>query len=274
MKTGIVYTVHEKQGGSGLVAERMSRDYSCFRPVLFGQDDITKQRNLWMMHNPFFYSYPLYKRNKDACMVRKQYFDVILGKRVTNGYSYYCRYATRLHSIVPTITDSNYKANGEGVGYYARPTRTDSNEAFIAFAKSLSCGTPITTMGHKESLLGLVGLNWIHTYNPSVFFSSISHYFYFKSLIFEDPFPHTLLEAIQAGARIIVPKSTRNFRDGVDDLLDFIPHDQDYSLVAGVETPEQLTSSWWKPFIENHVANNYPRVSTQYGRLYDWAWRL
>ena len=40
-----------------------------------------------------------------------------------------------------------------------------------------------------------------------------------KSLIREDPFPHTLLQACQAGCTLLMPDTGREWKDGIDDVL-------------------------------------------------------
>ena len=62
-----------------------------------------------------------------------------------------------------------------------------------------------------------------HTFDNIEFFKNISHYVYPASRVFQDPFPHNILEAVQSGKQIIIPELPhRNHVDGIDDIKECI----------------------------------------------------
>ena len=115
--------------------------------------------------------------------------------------------------------------------------------------------------------------NWHHTYDNNDFWKSCSHYFYYRPSTFEDPMPHTLLEAIQSGHRIISPKDDRRtFVDGIDDFLSCISYDEKFNKNAIGHKCEWLTSFFWKhmlrPLVESNFSCKMTTISN--GLLYDW----
>jgi hypothetical protein len=92
----------------------------------------------------------------------------------------------------------------------------DTDKEFQSFAATIPLEIPIVVMGDKIEL----SRPYIHTTDEDVFFSMCTHYFYMKSSLVEDPFPHTLLQACQVGCSILLPKTERTWKDGIDDILD------------------------------------------------------
>lgn len=151
---------------------------------------------------------------------------------MTNGFSYLKRHRSIYNYFLPTIYQSNFGISNEpSIGYYARDCRIQSNLEFIRFISYLPKGTKIVTMGTKELIEDKIPVHveWFHTYDQDLFWKSCSHYFYYRCSDIEDPLPHTVLEAIQSGHRIISPKSKyRQFKDGIDDLLSCIKFDTEF----------------------------------------------
>ena len=115
--------------------------------------------------------------------------------------------------------------------------------------------------------------NWHHTYSNKEFWRSCSHYFYYRPSTFEDPVPHTLLEAIQSGHRIISPKDDRrNFVDGIDDFLSCIKYDISFNENECGKKCKELTSFFWRSKLEFLVENSFNDSLTikSTGLLYDW----
>mgnify|MGYP000622126329 CR=1 FL=1 len=69
------------------------------------------------------------------------------------------------------------------------------------------------------------------------------------SLLFVDPFPHSVLEAVQCGKTIIFPKIERSHKDGIDDLKDLIHWSENYTpFMDGLNKDQPLRASVWKKF--------------------------
>ena len=105
------------------------------------------------------------------------------------------------------------------------------------------------------------------------FFSEITHYFYPTSKYFVDPFPHSLLEAVQTGKTIIIPKIERDFKDGIDDIKDVINWYEEYNPIVGNTNKDQpLRAAVWKKFYEKVFSCNweYKFDRNKYKNLYDF----
>ena len=206
-----------------------------------------------------------------------EHIQQVVGVKATNGYSYFRRYRQHFDQWFPTIYGSHFDVNDiPSIGYYARDMRQQSNRAFIDFIQKLPTGVPIVTMGTKELIESKMphGANWRHTYSNEDFWKSCSHYFYYQPSDFEDPFPHTLLEAIQSGHRIISYKDiNRTFYDGVDDLLSCIEYDDKFFPSRRGEKCDALESSLWKNYLTHIVESHFQLAQNSFDcrLLYDWA---
>lgn len=264
----LIYRLKSREKGSGLVALNLAQTYpDLFQAIDFDNGEIPEHRRIWSLHNPFFYrGYSMTKRINDFFFSRKKFCKIIPGKPVTNGFSYFKDYHESYYSWFPTIYQSNFERNieHEVIGYYIRDIREESNEAFVQFVQSLPNDFPIITMGTVELIQSKLAQrkNWLHTYDSKTFWKSCSHYFYYRPATFEDPFPHTLLEAIQSNHRIISPKSyRRQFNDGIDDLLSVVD-EYDEKFVSGVVGPtcQKLSAGYWKKFMRLLVENDFEQL--------------
>ena len=167
----------------------------------------------------------LYERRKfikgclsDIVNTRDTWLTTTIGIKCQSGFSYI---KSRLHlydCFFPTIT--TYQRVNEPtnvcIGYYARSVRRDTDKEFVEFANTIPTEIPIVVMGRRIHL----NREYYYTQDDADFFSKCTHYFYMKSLVTEDPWPHTLLQACQVGCTILLPKTERTWKDGIDDILD------------------------------------------------------
>jgi len=145
------------------------------------------------------------------------------------------------------------------LGYYFRPGYTiDSSFWFQKFLSSLPFKVVLYTMGAKSIFSSPNIIKHIHTYDNVEFFDNVTHYLYFKSNEAQDPYPSSLMEAIQSGCQIIVPNNIRYFKDGIDDILSTIKYhtELNYEIFDNSKTP--LNSSF----------QNYTKELIKRGFLY------
>ena len=171
-------------------------------------------------HTPRFYEHRKITKGclTDIINSREEWLKTTIGVKCQSGFSYIKKRIHLYNCFFPTIT--TYKRPKEPsnvcVGYYARSIRLDTDREFQAFAATIPLEIPIVVMGDKIEL----SRPYIHTTDEDVFFSMCTHYFYMKSSLVEDPFPHTLLQACQCGCSLLLPHNERPWKDGIDDILD------------------------------------------------------
>jgi hypothetical protein len=100
--------------------------------------------------------------------------------------------------------------------------------------------------------------NFTHTNDNTKFFSLISHYFYPTSKYFVDPFPHSVVEALQCKRQIIFPKIERNFKDGIDDIKDVINWQEKFTpSIENKNKNHPFKAKIWKKFYQNVFDRNW-----------------
>lgn len=166
----------------------------------------------------------LYKNRKisktclnDIVNARANWVSSAIGIKCISGFSYWRRHMNLYDCFFPTIT--NYKRETYPtklcVGYYSRDIRPDTTRMFVDMAKNIPVEVDVIIMGKDID----IGRKHIFTHDEDMFFSHITHYFYMKSSIHDDPWPHTLFQACQCGCTIIMPDIEHPWNDGVDDVL-------------------------------------------------------
>lgn len=149
-----------------------------------------------------------------------------------NGFYYYLDHKN-IKNYVPSITPfsvKNKKLTRPCLGFYERKcVTTDAYKWFIDFLKECKYEIDVYLMGNPpgsdftKRFDCVQSLN--HTFDNKKFFSSISHYVFPASKTYMDPFPHTLLEALQAGKQLVIPTIPgRNHRDGVDEIKECVKY--------------------------------------------------
>lgn len=262
----LIYRLKRLEGGSGQHAIFLAQTYPDLFKAFDASNEIVQhlENRVWILHHPRFYStVKLVDRVNDYNCCRAEFLSMVPGKHLTNGFSYF-----KAHSFdgwLPTIYQSNFKKSDDFcVGYYVRSVRIQSNLAFIDFARKLPDGVPIVTMGTKELIERPLHSrkNWKHTYSNEEFWQSCSHYFYFRPSDEVDPFPHTLLEAIQSRHQIISPMNpSRTFKDGIDDFLSCIGFKTKINPLSEsadlAEECQELSYSIWKSYLDELVHTKF-----------------
>lgn len=225
MKFAFIYAPYKEHRRSPETG--CTRMASLFPSSIFMSDDEVNYEELRSQgykifcygHNPFLYTH---RKFKDSCLhdyvnAREEYLFGTIGIKTQSGFSYIKKRLDKYDCYFPTVTTFlvENKSSNVCVGYYARSVRRDTNEAFIKFANTIPNEIPIIVMGEKIPLLR----SYEYTTDENTFFSKCSHYFYMRSLVQEDPWPHTLLQACQCECTILMPETNRTWRDGIDDIL-------------------------------------------------------
>jgi len=180
----------------------------------------------------------------------------------TNGFYYY-QIHKGFDNYIPMITDFPKVSmpQHECLGFYVRKWLTpDSFECFMSILDSFKYKIRVTIMGDPSPEIENHNnvLHYNHTNDNVQFFSEITHYFYPTSKHFVDPFPHSVLEAVQCGKTIIFPKIERDFKDGIDDLKDVIHWHEDFNpFIDNLNKDQPLNSKTWKKFYQKVFDNNW-----------------
>lgn len=150
----------------------------------------------------------------------------------TNGFYYGYMYSD-IEFYVPFIFDFQVKNaskvdNLPVVGFYIRPFLVpDALDYAVNFAKNVQHEIRLYILGecdHNFSKYKNI-ISYNQTLDNKEFFSKITHYIYPKSAWFKDPFPNTLLEAVQCNKQICLPTIIgRNHKDGIDDISEVIKY--------------------------------------------------
>lgn len=180
---------------------------------------------------------------EDIVNARSQWARTVIGRSCISGFSYWKRYCTDYKAFMPTVVDYRVaRINGPPtLGYYSRGIRRDSDAAFTDLANRTPQEVPIVVMG---SPLPAIRRPYEFTNSEDYFFSRVTHYFYWKSRWHDDVWPHTLLQAAQMHCVLVVPKSDRGWRDGIDDILDTCYNIQDFNKPWEAAMPVSTT---WVP---------------------------
>lgn len=246
----LLYILKKDVRGNGLVAEYMARTYGAnCRAIDVSEQEIPPGDRIWILHRPGFYQTVLGKfpaTPKDFTMVRANLAGNYPGIPTTNGWSYLMSHRKTFRAWLPDIYAVEFGKNDKpSVGYYYRDMRQESNREFEKLVKTLPPETEIVTMGDKAEINPTVfeGRTWRHVYDNKVFWEGCSHYFYHRPIDFQDPFPHTLLEAVQSGHRIIsTVNPKRDFSDGIDDILSCIDSYDTEFIPENEGNPSELLS--------------------------------
>lgn len=192
----------------------------------------------------------------------------------TNGFS--CWKESSIKKFIPHLINVEVakQPNDVVVGYYSRPLMT--SQSYFKFVDFISKNKvkKIMLMGTDNSkhLQESLGIEVEHTYNRDKFYDSISHYYYYKSDDFVDPYPHTVEEAVKSGKQIIIEQNRRLFKDGIDDiescikyhttLNDKIYNNDDSILCSNV------MERYYKQLLDNNFEYDTPKF--KYDTFNDW----
>jgi hypothetical protein len=199
----------------------------------------------------------------------------------SNGFHYYKTYKN-IKFYIPSITDfppikNKVYHKNPCLGFYIRKNITPDSVKFINdFLKNLKIHVDVYVMGNPapEFLNYECVDTYNHTYNQIEFFENISHYIYPASKYFQDPFPNSVLEAVQSGVQIIFPEVYgRNHKDGIDDIKECILWHKNFNPDIKYDNTDcVLTNSNFKTFFLNLFDNNfeYSFDRDKYKYFSDW----
>jgi len=210
--------------------------------TLINEKDVTNLKNLNEQYDiiilftqmPSKYKFPVniinLKNINHAIFIRAEHNHSIFNS-FTNGFHYYKQNPTIKNylPILPKMPKIKMETPQRPVlGYYViKSMITDSYWKFCDIVENYKEKIDICVMGNLTPELKKYKTvkNYTHTYDNLEFFSKITHFVYPMSSIFVDPFPTSLYEAIQYKKKLIIPTLYRNFKDGIDDILDCIDDD-------------------------------------------------
>lgn len=205
----------------------------------------------------------------------------ILYNSASNGFHYYKTYRN-IKFYIPSITDFptiENKANFKipCLGFYIRRNVTPDSLSLIKdFLQNLKYYVDVFLMGDPApELKQYTCVNtYTHTYNQIEFFRNISHYIYPASKQFQDPFPNSVLEAVQSGIQIVFPEVYgRNHNDGIDDIKDCIKWHESFNPDKEFNNSNCiLTNKTFKQFYLNLFDSNfeYSFDRDKYNRFSNW----
>jgi len=239
------------------------------------------QRIIFNTQDASNYSFPLNiisLRNLNYLMYSRDHS--ILYDTCNNGFYYTS--ARKIKHYIPFITD--FKINKKNssnipcVGFYIRNWLTpDSFKCITDILKDIKQDVNIYTMGNNIGSLNISNKHikqYTHTFNNIEFFKKVTHYIYPKSKQFQDPFPHTLIEAIQSDCQIICPEVFgRNHKDGIDDICEVTRHHNKLILDYKLDNINTIFSSKvFKKFFLKVFDNNFEHIldRTKYKYFSDW----
>lgn len=186
-------------------------------------------RLIFLSHSFILYKnkYNITKINQNDIIFSRndnlQRYRMISNMSANNGFSHYL--SEEYKFFIPTIFSFNLSCKYINhidpiIGIYIRPGEANLLFAkLIDFIKNLSFKIHIVVMGKFINLSYMKNvISCYHTYDSVEFFNKITHFLYFKLDTFQDPFPHTLVEAVDCRKQIIIPPCIRNFKDGADDI--------------------------------------------------------
>lgn len=184
---------------------------------------------------------------------------------VTNGFNYYMQHES-IKNYVPLVTPppSTFATNRSRpvIGYYLRANLlTQSMKQFINELEALKDEVDVFILGEKCYDFSQIKnvKHCDHTNDASRFFSYITHFVYPRNDEFADPFPHTLLEAVNLNKQIIIPDiRTNSLRDGIDDIRDMIDYHDKIDFNSYFDNKDcVLTFENFKGFYNEIIKNDF-----------------
>ena len=229
----IYVTLGKAKRSGNVVGHKLSKqlNWDCYdnTDLKFEDYDNLRQHSTLFLfnHRPSFYTNRgLIGADKDIVNCRHNHIDrIMIGRKCINSISYYNNFPYLYQSFFPTIVAESFpkkEKNNIALGYYFRDIRYDGAMYFIDnILNKLNPEIPIYILGISDFPY-ITNRKIECTFDPDYFFDHITHYFYFKSNIILDPFPHTLLEAVLRHCTIVVPENKRSMNDGIDDILSLL----------------------------------------------------
>lgn len=200
----------------------------------------------------------------------------------SNGFHYYRQY-DKIKNFIPFVTDFQVDSTPKDipcVGFYLRRLLVkDSHRYIYEFLENCKHKIDLYIMGGEfispERLKTFKCVNsYKHTTDKKEFFGNITHYIYPMSKEFQDPFPNTVLEAVQNNKQIILPMIPgRNHKDGIDDIQDCIKYHTEFNPDVFYDNSDCiLKHKYFRKFYLNLFENdfNYYLDRNKYKRFDKW----
>jgi hypothetical protein len=226
-----------------------------------------------------FSTNPIDLRNINHLIYLHPNLNGVLYNSATNGF--YSFLDNKLFkNYIPWFTDfpliHPIKRDKPCIGFYCRFGHFLAVAMFKNLLENLKTKVDVYIMGsdgHNFSKYPMVD-KCEHTLNNKKFFSNITHYVYPEDKYHYDPFPHSLLEAVQTGKQIIIPDGERDFRDGITDMQDLILFHRDFDPEVYYDNSNcPLTSENFRKFYTKLFDNNfqYSFDRMKYKTMRDWV---
>lgn len=239
------------------------------------------KRLIFRTQVPRCYSFPInfvkLRKLNHIIYLRAKYLSPFYNS-CTNGFYYYQMH-DGIQNYIPMITDFpkiEKQPDDICLGFYVRKWLTpDSWQTFVSILDDLKHPHNVCIMGDDDIVIENHPnvKSFKHTYDNYEFFSSITHYFYPTSKHFVDPFPHSVLEAVQTGKQIIFPKIERDHKDGIDDIKDCINWHEGFDSDVILDNSNQpMTASNFKNYYHRIFDNNWEHTldRNKYKTMSEW----
>ena len=232
---------------------------------------------------PFRISNKLFLNKKYIFFTRRKELTGVMVNSATNGFSVYTSWKShKLFLLNIASSNKDYIKNplydDVTYGFYNRPTTELSFIIFLNKLKEYNKKVNLVFCGYKPDfnyIKSNVNVGTIkHTENMEEFWNSITHYVMPMNPKIFDPFPHTLLEAVQNKKQVIIIPCERNFSDGIDDIMSLIQyHTSFYDSNIVNNDSNILTYETLIPYYNRLFSNNfeYHFDYTKYKTFYDWC---
>lgn len=192
---------------------------------------------------------------------------------VSNGFKYF-KTSKNLKGFIPIVTGfevSSQPRQDICLGFYSYPTmRRDSYSYFIDFLKKNNIPIRVYVMGQWEHKME----NLTFTMDNVEFFQNVTHYMQVPSKTYVDPFPNTLVEAVDNGCQIIIPDIKRDFEDGIDDIASCIQYHTELNPSTYLDNSNTILNyrnfdDYYLRLFENDF--DYFRDKTMYNNFKEWC---
>ena len=236
----------EAKRGAYTTSERLVKAYPSFLHHMEDCDikdlkllDTQYKRLIFVTQSPNMYRLKinfLTLKNINHIMFLRNEFYPNLYNSCNNGFYYY-KENRDIKYYIPFITDFSIDNDVSTLDipcigfYYRRFLVKDSFSLIKRFVDNLSQPVNICVMGDEPpDIENHPNISFCYyTNNNNEFFKYITHYLHLVSNDFIDPFPNTVLEAVQCNKQIIFyGNDKRKFRDGIDDLKDIVLFHNDF----------------------------------------------
>jgi hypothetical protein len=204
----------------------------------------------------------------------------VLYESCNNGFHYYKTYPN-IKFFVPFVTDFHVQRTKKFdipcVGFYIRRNLVHDSVMYMHnFLKSFKGKLDVFIMGEPapEILRYPSVRSYGHTYDNTEFFKEISHYVYPQSATFQDPFPNSVLEAVQNGIQIVLPEIPgRTHKDGIDDIKDCIQYHETFNPDiehdnSNIILQNKYFKNWYHKVFDNNFEYSFDR--NKYHRFNEW----